>query len=131
MKRWINTRVVTDIVSGEVLEREGYLYEGKLALAGVADTVMDAYRFYNSANDTAEEAQDTTTTLLTDTTYVLRVRIYNQGNKNEDSTVFQLTYDYNSGTATGDVTGASSYVQTANSTGLTDGNSIGTDTSGS
>lgn len=123
-KRWINTRIVTDIISGKVLEKKGFYYGGPLALAGVADTVMDAYRFYDSANTTPIEAQDTTTTLEVDTTYVLRVRIYNQGAKNEDSLVYQLTYDYNTGTASGDVTGASSYVQTADASGLTNGNAV-------
>ena len=32
MKRWINTRVVTDMETGEILEREGYWYDGPMAL---------------------------------------------------------------------------------------------------
>lgn len=34
---WINTRVVIDMTSGAVLEQEGFLYEGPLALAAGAD----------------------------------------------------------------------------------------------
>lgn len=34
---WINTRVVIDMTSGDVLEKEGFLYEGELALAAGAD----------------------------------------------------------------------------------------------
>lgn len=125
-KRWINTSTVWEWDGEQYVEvqNEGYWYEGPVAQAGQATTVVDAWRFYASDNSTAEEAQDTTTNLQPTTTYVCRVRIYNSGDKDEDATSFQLTYDYNSGTATGSVTGTSSYVQTADASGLTNGTAV-------
>ena len=34
---WINTRVVIDMATDEVLEQEGYLYDGPVAEAAGAD----------------------------------------------------------------------------------------------
>lgn len=35
--QWINTRVVIDMASGDILENEGYLYNGPVAEAAGAD----------------------------------------------------------------------------------------------
>lgn len=37
MSQWINTRVVFDMTSGQILEQDGYVYDGPLALAVGAD----------------------------------------------------------------------------------------------
>lgn len=63
MKRWVNTKVVYDIETGAVLEREGYLYDGPWALAHdefVPDA--NAWRFYEDGSESGSspvEAEDT------------------------------------------------------------------------
>ena len=43
MSQWINTKVVIDMTTNEVLEKEGYLYDGIMAaLAGADKQALDA-----------------------------------------------------------------------------------------
>ena len=42
MSMWINTKVVIDMSTGDVLDREGFLYDGPLALAGADKQAFDA-----------------------------------------------------------------------------------------
>lgn len=37
MKQWINTKVVIDMATDEILQKEGFEYEGVLELAAGAD----------------------------------------------------------------------------------------------
>ena len=36
-KQWINTKTVIDMTTGDILENEGYFYEGDLEMAAGAD----------------------------------------------------------------------------------------------
>jgi len=36
-KTWINTKVVIDMATGDILHQDGYLYEGPIAEAAGAD----------------------------------------------------------------------------------------------
>ena len=62
-RRWVNTRLVTDIVTGRILKREGYWYTGPWTLAHnefVAD--FNAFRFYDDGTESGSSpkaAQDT------------------------------------------------------------------------
>ncbi len=71
-KRWINTHTEWDIATGKILKKEGYWYDGPLALAhDPANTGLDAFQWYETDNTTSVSAQNTDpTTLDVDTTYV-------------------------------------------------------------
>jgi len=96
-RRWINTLVLYD-AQGRVVKREGYWYDGPLALAGaMAAFDQDSYAFYE---DDAGEATSTIIgsvnnqqTLDTDTTYQCRLLI--QETNGSSGTVKNEDWEYN------------------------------------
>ena len=77
MKQFINTRVVLDMESGEVLEREGFIYDGPMALAVTGTAVtklieahfpgakMETYSFSIDPGSIAAFAQEVETLAIT------------------------------------------------------------------
>jgi hypothetical protein len=130
LSRWINTKTVWEWQDGQYVEVEsqGYEYDGQLALAhSPANTGLDAIQFYDSANTTSIAAQDTDpVTLEVDTTYVVRVRIYNDsGDTDESNDTYQIQYNNTTQVTNWQpINGTSSHVRAANPTGITDGTAI-------
>lgn len=122
-QRFIVTRLVRDIRTGLVLEREGYWHDGPVAKAHDGIIIgTNAWRVYDSSG-TAVAAQDADpVTLAADTAYQVRFQIDNtSGDTAANNYTFQLEYN-NTTQATGwlPVTTSSSHVR-ATTSGLSDG----------
>lgn len=126
--QWINTRTVWkwDGEKYVQISNEGYEYDGPLALAhNQAATDQQSYRIYASDNSTTVAAENATASCDVDTPYVCRILIENNGDIAEDTQTYSLEYQ-NTTQATGwqPVSGASSHVQTADASGLTNGTAV-------
>ncbi len=129
MKR-VTTRVVIDIATGRVEERDFYAYAGPWALAtNIFALTQGAFRFYeDGAEDTSTpsgaQSANITRYAAANTSFQLRVRMDETG---AGSIAGATTDDYQlqvskNGGAFANVTAASSNVRGFNSASLTDGN---------
>jgi hypothetical protein len=93
---------------------------------GTATTVQTHWKWYQNNADanaaTEAAAEDTWFEPTLDTTYFLRIKVENSGNKNEDSQTYQLQYSQNGGTWT-NVTTTSNFVRAVTG-GDTDGDAM-------
>lgn len=122
-RRWINTLVLFD-ADGNVVRREGYWYDGPLALATpMASFDQEKYAFYEDGTESGSTiigSEDTQQTLDVDTLYQCRLKIRETaggGGNYPNNSVWQ--YNHNSGGFT-TISTSSSVVQAADSANLTD-----------
>lgn len=120
---WINTNVIWD-KDGNIEHSEGYWYDGKLALAHAAANLdQDSYAFYSDGTESGSViigVKNASQTLTTDTIYLARFLVQEDGGGSSNNLAPQLEYDLNnSGTFTS-VTDVSSVVQSIATANIVD-----------
>ncbi|MCK5217872.1 MAG: hypothetical protein KAJ93_08785, partial [Methanosarcinales archaeon] len=123
LKRWINTRVVIDR-TGKVLEKQGFWYDGPLALATTPPTMeVTNWAFYSDGTEAGSVivgAANTNQSLNVDTIYFARFGLEETGNEPSKNEAPQLQYNLNSG-GWNNVTDVSSVVRAAATANIADG----------
>lgn len=121
-RRWINTLVIYD-AHGRIVKREGYWYDGPLALCGKAFFDQDSYAFYSEGTESGSTiigSVNNQQTLDTGTKYQCRILIQETGGADGSVNNQDWQYSHNSGTWT-IITTTSSVVQAVDSDDLTNG----------
>jgi hypothetical protein len=129
-QRRVNTKVVIDIATGRVEERESFQYDGPWALAtNVFAITQAAFRFYSDGEEAtstpaATQSSNVSWYAAANASFQLRLRLDETGSGSIAGATtddYQLQYSKNSGAFT-NVTGASTNIRGFNSSLLTDAN---------
>lgn len=127
---WINTRVEmawdNDKQEYVVVSREGYWYNGPMALAHNTPSLdQDSFAFYNDGTESGSTiigTANTAQTLDSDTTYLVRFLIQEVNGASSNNFASQLEYDVNNSGTFNNVTSTSNNVRAVVSGSLgTDG----------
>lgn len=122
-RRWINTFVIYD-ANGNVVRREGFWYDGPLALAAaMAAFDQDSYAFYQDGTESGSAiigSANNQQTLDVDTNYQCRILIQETGGASGEVKNANWEYNHQGGGWTV-ITTISSVIIAVDSTNLTNG----------
>lgn len=124
MRRWINTLVIYG-PDGSIVRREGYWYDGPLALAfpPMAAFDQDSYAFYEDGTESGSTiigSVNTQQTLTVGTNYQCRLLIQETGGASGNLMTPEWEYNHAGGGWT-NVTTSSSVIRAVDSVNLTNG----------